>query len=177
MKEVILWLFKVSCQSDLQQHLKSCPKNAKYTSHCTQNELINLCGSQIRNKILAAIKTDGLFTVLADESADVSCTEQVAICIRNTVKEDNVYTAHEGFVAFLPTRDTTGETLSKIILTQLMQWGLDPANIVGQGYDGGGNMSGHTKGAQAHISAQYPTATYVHCKNHSLLFMHASNEL
>ena len=162
--------YRAEADSDLQQHLKSCPKNAKYTSHRIQNELINLCGNQIRNKIITSIKTAGVFTILADETADVSCTEQVAICIRYTVKdlEDTKYIAQEDFVTFLPTRDTTGETLSNIILTQISQWGLDPASIVGQGYDGAGNMSGHTKGAQARISSQYPAAKYVHCKNHSL---------
>ena len=160
--------YRAAADPDLQQHLKSCPKNAKYTSHRIQNELINLCGNQIKNKIIASIKTAGVFTVLADETADISCTEQVAICIRYVVKEDKKYTAQEDFVAFIPTRDTTGETLSNIILTQISQWGLDPANIVGQGYDGAGNMSGRTKGAQARISSQYPGAKYVHCKNHSL---------
>ena len=81
------------------------------------------------------------------------------ICMRYTVKADKMYTAQEDFVAFLPTRDTTGETLSNMILTQFAQWGLDPANIVGQGYDGAGNMSGRTRGAQARISSQYAAAT------------------
>ena len=160
--------YRAEADPDLQQHLKSCPKNAKYTSHRIQNELISLCGNQIRNKIIALIKTAGVFTVLADETADISCTEQVALCIRYIVKEDMTYTAQEDFVTFVPTRDTTGEALSNIILTQIAQWGLDPANIVAQGYDGAGNMSGHTKGAQARISSQYPRAKYVHCKNHSL---------
>ena len=52
------------------------------------------------------------------------------------------YTAQEDFVTFVPTRNTTSKTLSNIILTQISQWGLDPANIVGQGYDGAENMSG-----------------------------------
>ena len=160
--------YRAEADSDLQQHLKSCPRNAKYTSHRIQNELINLCGNQIRNKIIASIKAAGIFTVLADETADISCTEQVAICMRYTVKADKMYTAQEDFVAFLPTRDTTGETLSNMILTQIAQWGLDAANIVGQGYDGAGNMSGRTRGAQARISSQYTAAAYVHCKNHCL---------
>ena len=160
--------FRAEADNDLEQHLRSCPKNAKYTSHRIQNEIISLCGNQIRNNIMTSIKAAGVYSVLADESADVSCTEQVAICIRYAKKEDKVYTAHEDFLTFLPTRDTSGETLSNLILTQIAQWGLDPANIVGQGYDGAGNMSGHTRGAQARISNQYPTATYVHCKNHSL---------
>ena len=150
------------------QLLRSCPKTAKYTSHRIQNEIISLCGNQIRNNIKASIKAAGIYSVLADQSADVSCTEQVAICIRYTKKKDRVYIAHEDFLTFLPTRDTSGETLSNLILTQVAQWGLVPANIVGQGYDGAGNMSGNTRGAQARISTQYPTAKYVHCKNHSL---------
>ena len=60
-----------------------------------------------------------------------------------------MYNAHEDFLVFIPTRDTCDETLSYLILAQIAQWGFDPAAIVGQGYDGVGNMSGHTKGAQA----------------------------
>ena len=55
-----------------------------------------------------------------------------------------------------------------MILTQIEQWGLDPANIVGQGYNGAGNMSGHTKGVRARISALHPAAVYVQCENHNL---------
>ena len=165
-----LLMYRAEADPDLQQHLKTCPKNVKYTSHRIQNEIINLCGNQIRSKIITKIKNAGVFSLLADECADVSSTEQVTICIRYAVKETdkNVYNAHEDFLVFLPTRDTSGETLSNMILTQIAQWGLDPATIVGQGYDGAGNMSGHTKGAQARISSQYPAAKYVHCKNHSL---------
>ena len=111
--------YRAEADSDLRQHLKSCPRNAKYISHRIQNELINLCGNQIRNKIIASIKAAGIFTVLADETTDISCTEQVAICMRYTVKAGKMYTAQEDFVAFLPTRDTTGETLSNMILTQI----------------------------------------------------------
>ena len=68
--------YRAEANSDLHQRLKSCPRNAKYTSHRIQNELINLCGNHIRNKIIAPIKAAGIFTVLADETADISCTEQ-----------------------------------------------------------------------------------------------------
>ena len=66
--------YRAEGDPDLQQHLRSCPKNARYTSHRIQNELINLCGNQIRNKIIALVKASGMFTVLADETADISCT-------------------------------------------------------------------------------------------------------
>ena len=41
-------------------------------------------------------------------------------------------------------------------------------NVVCQGYDGAGNMSGHIRGAQGRIQKSYPNATYIHCKAHSL---------
>ena len=108
--------YHAEADSNLQQHLKSCPRNAKYTSHRIQNDLIHLCGNLIRNQIIASIKSAGIFTVLAgetiftvltDETADISCTEQVAICMSYTVRVDKMYTAQEDCVAFLPTRDTT----------------------------------------------------------------------
>lgn len=40
--------------------------------------------------------------------------------------------------------------------------------MVGQGYDGASNMSGHLKGVQTIIRATYPKALYVHCVAHSL---------
>ena len=46
--------------------------------------------------------------------------------------------------------------------------GLDLHNLRGQGYDGAGNMAGHTKGVAAHILEQYPKACYVHCGTHAL---------
>ena len=55
--------YRAEADPDLKQHLDSCPKNAKYTSHRIQNELINLCGNQIRSKIIGSIKTARVFTV------------------------------------------------------------------------------------------------------------------
>ena len=43
--------YRAEADPDLQQHLKSCPRYAKYTSHRIKNELINLCGNQIRKQV------------------------------------------------------------------------------------------------------------------------------
>ena len=48
----------------------------------------------------------------------------------------------------------------RVIDTAIAVASLDPAHIVGQGYDGAG---------KARIAAQqFPTAVYVHCRNHAL---------
>ena len=40
--------------------------------------------------------------------------------------------------------------------------------MVGQGYDGAANMSGHIRGVQARIKSTCAAATYVHCRSHNL---------
>ena len=87
--------YRAESDDDLLYHLRTCPKNAKYTSHHIQNEIISLCGNQVRSGIIAATKRAGFFTLMADECADISCTEQVAICLRYTMPdpEKNIFVA------------------------------------------------------------------------------------
>lgn len=42
------------------------------------------------------------------------------------------------------------------------------SNLVGQGYDGAGNMSGKFNGVQSRIRQKYPKAIFVHCAAHRL---------
>ena len=70
---------------------------------------------------------------------------------------------------FLPClHGTSGQTLASLILDRIGQYGLNPALIRGQGYDGPGNMSGKFRGCSAYISHSFPKAVYVHCCSHVL---------
>ena len=47
------------------------------------------------------------------------------------------------------------------MLDNLKKFGLSVENyLVGQGYDGGSNMSGEFKGVAARIKSKYPSALY-----------------
>ena len=63
---------------------------------------------------------------------------------------------------------TTGEEITNIIIKTLNSLGLQVEDIVGQGYDGGSNMSGNRKGIQARIRELNPLALFTHCYSHSL---------
>ena len=80
------------------------------------------------------------------------------------------------FLWFCPTRDTTGRTLADLIIGKLGEWGPRLEDLVGQGCDGAGNMSDRVRGVQALISANFPAAVYVHCKNHcfNLAMVHST---
>ena len=45
----------------LENHLKTCPKNATYISKTTQNELIKCCAKVITDKIISEIKVNRFF--------------------------------------------------------------------------------------------------------------------
>lgn len=83
----------------LKNHLETSPGNAKYLSPQTQNEMIACCGAEIQDKIVQRIYKAKYFLVLADESLDISGTEQLSICIRYVSDEFEI---KEDFLGFCP---------------------------------------------------------------------------
>ena len=61
--------------------------NSKYTSPKIQNELINLCEETVRGEIVALANNSVGFSILADETADISGTEQLAIGVGSSTKK------------------------------------------------------------------------------------------
>jgi hypothetical protein len=166
---------------DLQEHLSSAPKNMMMISKTIQNEIITTIGDVIRSKIVAKIKKAKFYSLLADETTDVSVTEQMTICIRyvdeletslsNKTETSGLrpkYILREDFLGFVEVTNATGENLAKLLVTELQNAGVPLTYLRGQGYDGGSNMSGKNKGVQSLIIAQQPLAFYTHCFNHAL---------
>ncbi|KAF0706982.1 52 kDa repressor of the inhibitor of the protein kinase-like isoform X1, partial [Aphis craccivora] len=130
-----------------------------------QNEIISVCGDVILKKIVNQVNDSKCFTVLADETTDISVVEQLALCVRYVDKNKNV---NEDFLKFIPVQSLTGKNVADSILNGLMSCGVDCNYLYGQGYDGASNMAGHMQGVQAHVRAMYPKALYIHCAAHSL---------
>jgi hypothetical protein len=141
----------------LKEHLEKAPQNARYLSPKIQNELIEHCAKPLIDDITKECKEAHLYTILVDESADVSTTEQISICLRYVVREFSHHVIKEQFLCFLPTRDTTGETLTKEVTHHLTKLGLDACMMVGQGYDGAANMSSDQEGVQGRIKKEHPS--------------------
>ena len=54
--------------TELENHLKTCSKNASYISKTSQNELIYCCGKLLKDALINDIKESDFFSVLADEA-------------------------------------------------------------------------------------------------------------
>ena len=78
---------------------ENCPSNQTYRSKTIQNEIINICGELITEKIVEEIKDAKFFAILADEVTDCSNVEQMAIVLRFM---DNNFKVREEFLGFIP---------------------------------------------------------------------------
>ena len=148
------------------EHYRDAPKNATYRSKTTQNELISICGQEIIKKLIHEIKGAKNFSVLADEPADVSNTEQMAIVIRFVDTNENICEVFMGYTTC--DEGLSGKAIAKKIIDTISELSLEMENCRGQGYDGAGNMAGKCSGAAVRIQHSYPQALYVHCRAHVL---------
>ena len=57
-------------------------KTDKYTSTDMQNEMVKVMALRVLGEIAASIQATPFFTVMVDETADVSNVEQVVVCVR-----------------------------------------------------------------------------------------------
>ena len=150
----------------IAKHLRECARNATYTSATIQNNIIEITMEYLRNQIISEIPEHAaFFTILADETTDVSNTEQLCISIRFV---NDTCSIHEEFLGFVRLARTTGEAVATSILEALQTWSLDVKNCRGQGYDGAASMSSAARGTQAFIRQKSPKAVYTHCNAHCL---------
>ncbi|XP_044751693.1 52 kDa repressor of the inhibitor of the protein kinase-like [Coccinella septempunctata] len=150
----------------LKDQLISAGGKTMYTSPVIQNDIINTFGSLIQSKIVAKVRNSIFYSVLADETTDISQIEQFSLCIRYV--DEETFKIREDFLTFVPVHDVTGAGLAKTVLETLSNLGLDLNKLRGQGYDGAATMSGKFRGVQAAIREKLPLALYTHCSSHTL---------
>ena len=139
--------------------------NAKLISKTTQNELLFIIGAKIQENIVVKIKESIFFSVLMDETQDVSCKEQATVIIRYVEQCGKIA---EEFIGFNQAIDLTGQGLSLLLKNFLKKLGLNIWKCRGQGCDGAAAMMGKMKGCATLIQTKFPLAFPVHCFSHRL---------
>lgn len=140
------------------------PKNARYLHHSIQNEIIHIMSTMILNKISMEISTSVYFAIMADETKDVSKTEQLSIVVRYYFQGE----IKERFLGFTPLTNLDANSLFLHIKQVLNKCHINIENCVAQTYDGANVMRGHINGVQAIFKKEVPQAIYTHCANHRL---------
>lgn len=85
----------------------------KYTTPQMQNEIIEACGDIILQKIVRNVNASQCFSVLVDETTDITTTEQMALCVRYVGENNCIY---ESFLKFITIHGLTGCDLAESII-------------------------------------------------------------
>jgi hypothetical protein len=148
--------FLAKYSSDLASHLQSSARN------------VNV--GLIRKTIIEKCNSALFWSVMADETTDVSTSEQLSICIRylHHGSEEELEVC-EDFIGFCYLPLTNAETITTTMITFLKNCDLNMDKLVGKGFHGAATMSGHVSGVSTTLQQEYPNAKYfTHCQNHAL---------
>jgi hypothetical protein len=78
------------------------------------------------------------YSVIADETRDKGCVEQLSVCLRYVHKSE----IRERFVGFIDLHKFDAQSITENILQILKDLGINVSNCVAQAYDGASVMSG-----------------------------------
>lgn len=157
--------FRASRDESIREFvLKNAPENDEMISPRIQKDIVNAVASETTNAIIRDLES-GLFSILVDESRDVSVKEQMAIVLRYVDKSGQVI---EHYLSIVHVMDTTALKLKEATDSLFSKHGLYIASLHGQGYDGASNMRGEYNGLKSLIIKENGCAFYVHCFAHQL---------
>ncbi|XP_049407843.1 uncharacterized protein LOC125871294 [Solanum stenotomum] len=161
--EILSWYAK-RCDKIDELVLKKAPKNDQMTSHKIQKDIVTACKLETIKAIMEDLNGD-YFSLLVDESCDISRKEQMAIVLRYVDRKGSVV---ERFIGIIHVHDTSALCLKEAIVNYLAQHSLSLSFIRGQCYDGASNMQGRLSGLKVLIQQQSKSAHAIHCFAHQL---------
>ena len=118
------WL-KDKLQSQLKAH-------AQWTSPSIQNEIIDIVSGMVLKIIMNDVRSSEHYSIIVDETPDISRSEQVSLCLRYVFEGQTL----ETFVGFFTTVSTEAEVLYELVKKQIPMLELKTENIVGECFYG-----------------------------------------
>ncbi|XP_042415340.1 zinc finger MYM-type protein 1-like [Zingiber officinale] len=143
---------------------QNAPGNNQMISPAIQKDLTRACASEITLSIIEDIGNN-VFSLMVDESRDISVKEQMRVVLRYVNKRGQVI---ERFLAIVHVSDTSSRSFKDAIDALFVKHGLSLSRLRGQGYDGASNMRGEFNGLKSLILQENPYARYIHCFSHQL---------
>ena len=159
---ILLLRIRAEDNTNLQKWMDKCQD--KLTSPDIQNEILKLMSLRILRDIVQEISAK-LYTIIVDETTDLSNIEQMVLVLRHV---DDDFNVHEELIVFYSVESTPADNTMLKILDILLRLNLSINNCRGQCYDGASIMSGIPSGVATKVSSLKPRALYTHCYGHAL---------
>lgn len=120
------------------------------------------------NRIVANVRKSGLCSLISDGTQDESKLEAQCIILRYLEDTPAGVMPVERLIDIFTTGDTSGQVLSERILCILQEKHVSLQWLIGQSYDGAGNVRGKYTGLKTLVLEKAPKAMYVWCSAHRL---------
>ena len=127
-------------------------------------DIVNAIARETSKAIIKNLD-NGFFSILVDESRDISVKEQMSLVFRYVNKKGIII---ERFLGIVHVASTTALSLKCAIECLLYEHNLSLTNLSGQGYDGASNMQGDINSLKTLILKENKSAFHVNCFAHQL---------
>ena len=111
-------------------------------------------------QISANIQNATFFTIMADETAEVSNKEQLVICIRRV---DDFFVIHEDFIEMHPLERTNADQVVAILKNALLRINLNIQRVRWHFYDRAATKASEKIGVATAIKTINEKSLYTHC--------------
>lgn len=131
-------------------------KGDVYTSAEFQDEMLEVMGYRVLREVATCLHNTDFFSIVVDETDDLSCKLQLIICIRWV---DDDLNAHEEFIGLNKLEMIDAPSVTSMIKDVLLQMNLSMQNARGQCYDGCSSL-GEKKNVATQIKQCEPRCLY-----------------
>ena len=123
----------------------------------------------VTEKIVESVRCQKKACIIFDSTQDYSKREASVLLVRYMEDDGNgELCITERLLEVFTTGETSGAVLTDHVLADLQRLNVELEWIVGQCYDGAGNMRGKFSGMATHIQARCQKAVYIWCHAHRL---------
>ena len=140
-------------------------QNAKYTSHGITEEFLKVLGNQISQAQLEDLLKSPFYSIMIDESTDMSVINEMVVYARYIDSSALVKTA---FLKIVELRNGSADTIEEALLAYLSDNSIPISGLVGFGSDGAAVMTGRLSGVATRLKRRQPILTSIHCVAHRL---------
>ncbi|XP_049405029.1 uncharacterized protein LOC125868415 [Solanum stenotomum] len=129
-----------------------------------QKDIVIACKIETIKGIIKELNGD-YFSLLVDESFDISCKDQMVVVLRYVDRRGIVM---ERLLDIVHVKNTSALSLKETIANLLSQHSLSLSYVHGQCYDGASNMQGDINGLTMLIKKESRSAYFIYCFAHQL---------
>ena len=150
--------------TESENRLLTINKNYENDTMCCQ--FVDSLSFVIERSILGTLRKSEYYSILIDESMDITRTEQLLIYARYFDSLKNEFKT--SFLKVLPLQSQTGAHIYLAIKNFLKEKNIDTRKCIALGSDGAYNLTGYKKGVYSYLLKENPFLVLRHCANHRL---------